>query len=261
MNFSIIVRTHDVKNLHGERYTGTDKAEVTYRSLYSLVQSINYAFRPHGILGELTPKVNLIILDDHSLHPETIKDILARASYPASFEPLEDTGNNASCLRSFEVGKGAEGLVYFVEDDYLHEESAIEEMFHDWFLFSKNLGCPVALNPYDDPDNYLPNWIELTRVVHGLKRHWRTNVHSLGTFLIHTDAVRAHWKLFEDLALYYEKVKGITEDSTIGKMWRQEIPLFSPIPSLALHMQTEHQKDPYIRWEDWWEKADYNKTA
>src|SRR3989344_3862890 len=131
MRLSLIARSHDVSNLHGERYTGTSKAEVTYRCLFSLVESLNYALRQDGILTEAKPQFTLTIIDDHSNNSELIQKILARVQCKTSFTELQGKGNNDSLLKAFTLGREAEELVYFVEDDYLHERTAIEEMIYD----------------------------------------------------------------------------------------------------------------------------------
>lgn len=254
MQLSVILRTHDTSNLHGERYTGTPKSEVTYRAAYSLVRSLNDALAS----GVLDPKTTtLTILDDHSDHPEIIQKILQTAWCEKKFEALPTRGNNDSLLRCFSLAKEAQGLVYIVEDDYLHEPGAIGEMIAGFETFSENLGNPVAIHPFNDPDNYRPSGIVPSRIVQGPKRHWRTNDWSLGTFLVLGDTIRKHWNNFDMLARWYEKGKGITEANTLTPLWKGGVTLFTPIPSLALHVQTEQQKDPYINWREWWDRSDY----
>jgi hypothetical protein len=43
------------------------------------------------------------------------------------------------------------------------------------------------------------------------------------------------------------------EDETINQVWnQQDVMLFSPIPSLALHITIEELKDPYIDFISLW---------
>lgn len=254
MHLSILLRTHDRSNLHGERYTGTPKSEVTYRALYSLVRSINEALAAGVVKKEST---TIAVLDDHSDHPDIIQKILSRAWCESRFEALPTRGNNDSLLRCFQLAAQAPDLVYVVEDDYLHEPSAIGEMVENFMLFSRNLGKPVAIHPFNDPDNYLPHGMVPSYIVQGTKRYWRTNDWSLGTFLIKSAMMRAHWDAFDRLARLYEKGTGVTELNTLTPLWRKEITLFLPIPSLALHVQDEQHKDPYINWRAWWDGAEY----
>jgi hypothetical protein len=39
----------------------------------------------------------------------------------------------------------------------------------------------------------------------------------------------------------------------VNKIWREDVTLFTPIPSVALHVQYEAQKDPYLDWKELWE--------
>lgn len=53
------------------------------------------------------------------------------------------------------------------------------------------------------------------------------------------------YKFYFDLAAEYVCKK--SEDETINNVWKQnDVTLFSPIPSLALHIVGEDGKDPYI---------------
>lgn len=252
--------------MHGsDRYVNAPKSEVMLRCAQSLVNSINAAE------GDIT----LTVLDDHS-SPEcvdTLKKILAGCRYPVTFIALEDRGYNASALSSFTRGRdyGRE-VVYFVEDDYLHATSAVQEMMDAYQLFKNNLGGrEVALHPYDDTKNYWSSVHEHywkrgyvddpCRVVYGPKRHWRTNTHTTNTCWTTVDIVKKNWKLFEDLALYsstpYGHENNIAEGTTINKIWREQVVLFTPIPSLALHVHLEEQKDPYLDWKALWDAAQY----
>jgi hypothetical protein len=73
--------------------------------------------------------------------------------------------------------------------------------------------------------------------------------------------LQANWDLFELLALHsstpYGQAHHISEASTINKIWREKVLLFTPIPSLALHLQYEEHKDPYLNWAEWWDSAEY----
>jgi hypothetical protein len=68
-----------------------------------------------------------------------------------------------------------------------------------------------------------------------------------------------YWNLFEILALKYNgdylnpRTEHYEEANTIWNIWKDNKVLrFNPIPSLALHMQFEPQKDPFINWKNWW---------
>jgi glycosyltransferase involved in cell wall biosynthesis len=258
MKLDIHLQTHSDISVHGgNRYVGAPKSEVMLRCAQSLVTSIN----------QVEGDIILRVFDDHS-SSETItilRRILATCKHPVEFVALEDGGYNASCLASFSMAHNdARELIYLVEDDYLHAPSAIQEMLEVHALFKEKLGGrEVALHPYDDPKNY---WSPIfsredCRVVYGTKRHWRTNTHTTNTCWVEIGTLRRNWQLFEQLARYsstpYGQTHHIFEDSTINKIWREQVALFTPIPSLALHLQHEEHKDPYLDWTAWWQSAAY----
>lgn len=258
MLLDIHLQTHSETSVHGaHRYVGAAKSEVMLRCTRSLVTSINQA----------DADIILRVFDDHS-SPEAVtalRRILATCRHPVEFVALEDSGYNASCLASFSRARDdARELIYFVEDDYLHTPSAIPEMLEAQALFKEKLGGrEVALHPYDDPKNY---WgvifsQESCRVVYGGKRHWRTNTHTTNTCWIEVGTLKRNWERFERLARYsstpYGRAHHIFEASTINEIWREQVSLFTPIPSLALHLQYEEHKDPYLDWKEWWNAAAY----
>ncbi|OBI59752.1 hypothetical protein A5706_01315 [Mycobacterium sp. E796] len=258
MLLDIHLQTHSETSVHGaHRYVGAAKSEVMLRCTRSLVTSVNQA----------DANIILRVFDDHS-SPEAVtalRRILATCKHSVEFVALEDTGYNASCLASFSRARDdARELIYFVEDDYLHTPSAIPEMLEAQALFKEKLGGQeVALHPYDDPKNY---WSvifsqENCRVVYGGKRHWRTNTHTTNTCWIEVGTLTRNWERFERLARYsstpYGRAHHIFEASTINEIWREQVSLFTPIPSLALHLQYEEHKDPYLDWKKWWDSAAY----
>jgi hypothetical protein len=258
MKLDIHLQTHSDISVHGaHRYVDAPKSEIMLRCTQSLVTSINRAD------GDIV----LRVFDDHSSTEAvtTLRQILRTCRHPVEFIAIEDRGYNASCLASFSRARDdARELVYFVEDDYLHAPTAIAEMLAVHVLFREKLGVQeVALHPYDDPKNY---WSPIfsredCRVVYGTKRHWRTNTHTTNTCWVEIETFRRNWTIFEQLARYsstpYGREHHIFEASTINKIWREQVALLTPIPSLALHLQFEEHKDPYLDWVEWWQSAAY----
>lgn len=258
MRLDIHLQTHSETSVHGgHRYVGAPKSEIMLRCTQSLVTSIN----------EASGDILLRVFDDHS-SPAAIAPlhrILDGCRHPVEFVALTDRGYNASCVASFSRARDdARDLVYFVEDDYLHAPSAIPEMLEAHAFFKdKRSGDEVALHPFDDPDNYLsPIYSQHDcRILYGPRRHWRTNTHTTNTCWVEAATLRRNWELFDRLARYSSTPYGlehhIFEESTINKIWREQVLLFTPLPSLALHLQYAAQKDPFLDWQRWWEAATY----
>lgn len=254
-SIDIILRTHSFIDIHPNptpRYCGADKTTLVEKCVKSLVQSAN----------NYTGEIKFIWFDDHSSQDmiDKVFKVFTSSKHPVEFNALEQRGWNASGLAQFDQGRGSKAdLVYFVEDDYLHYPTAIEEMVDAYLTFKRNLGSEVAIHPYDDPDNYLPLFIDECRIVLGVNRHWRTNKYSTFTFMCSPDIVRKFWSRFYTVATEYMTEWGeknqIQEGTTINHIWRWEIKLFTPIPSVALHMGYERQLDKYIDWKALWDSV------
>jgi hypothetical protein len=255
MNLEIIVRTHDQSNVHtfSERYCGADKKTLILKCLTSLINSTNRV-QGHGIRFK--------ILDDHSSEGfiEELHKLFGHSIWEYELYRMKEKGFNYSAVKQFEYCKDSEAdLIYSVEDDYLHSPDAIQDMIDNFTLFTEKSGLDVCIFPFDMPDNYVPPWMEYCMVVHGTKEHWRTTAWTTNTFMTKPKVLIENWPVFYKLASEYNpdysdpNVKHVDEGNTICDIWRKKVLTFSPIKSLALHMQFEQQKDPYIDWQYWWE--------
>jgi hypothetical protein len=253
MKLEIILRTHDQSNVHTDRqrYCGFDKKTLILGCLTSLIKSSNLVFNH---------EVNFKILDDHS-SPEFIEqvhNVFNGCKWPYELYNLSQTGYNYSALKQFEYCRDSEAdLVYSVEDDYLHCPSALAEMLESYELFKAKSGQEVVMYPFDMPDDYVPPHMQPCFVVHGSHRHWKTGIWTTNTFMLRPQVLIDHWPVFEKLATQYDPDysrpgEHIHEGNTICNIWKDHALRFSPVQSLALHMQFDTQMDPYINWEQWW---------
>lgn len=256
----VILRTCDRVNVHNDwriRYCDMEKDELVKGCFKSLVRSIQ---------NVTWFSVKLTVLDDHS-SAETVEFLKKEGSILPNFEfvALEETGYRHSAWMQFKMARDTQSdLVYVIEDDYLHVPSAIQEMVDTHFLFKQKLNRnDIVLYPFDAPETYDPP-DEMSFVVHGTGRHWRTGYYTTNVMMTYPDLFRNHWELFETLSLNYngnyirkgkENEFRYTEENTIWNIWRSGKAIrFSPIPSVALHMQFDKQMDPYIDWMSWWKE-------
>ena len=254
----VYLRTHTGANVHpGERFIPFGKDTLVVGCVRSLVRSL--------VAAKTVVDATLTIVDDHSV--QTAVDSLvhiARASgltWKLIQLPPEETGNSASLRAAYRVAREtARELVYFVEDDYLHEESAIAEMVLSREMFARHLGqSEVGISPVDYPDNY-GRLFEECRIVAGNSRHFRTVRHSTGTLLIPKTLFMKNWDLFASLGLY-GLIPEISETSSINRIWlAPDAFLFAPVPTLAIHMQFKENIPPYVHWEKWWERYAVDNT-
>jgi len=265
----IIFRTNtsvEIWDQNKKRLFEQPKLEYSLRSLNSLIKSIKY-------LREKLPEVNikLIVLDDHSNNEnlEKIKKIsqkeisaeiisLDHAKYKSLIKEQktkETFSNLASLLNSFEIGKDqGEDLVFFVEDDYLHFETMLEEMLSSFQRISSQLNKDIFMCPSDYPYLYMNN--EKTNLLIGSKRHWRTIDKTLCTFLTSKILINKYWDNFkktcEDRHDPFEKY--------LNKIYKQEI-CISPVKSLSLHLtniNSSYGLAPFINYKELWEENKIN---
>jgi len=202
-------------------------------------------------------QVRLTILDDHSSE-ETVTWLKAQN---VIFVPLAEEGYNHSNFVQYQLCRDSDAdVVYAVEDDYLHSPTAIQEMLDSYEIFKYKLnGREIVIYPFDEPTEYSPPQHQ-AHIVHGSNRHWRTGMYTSCVLMATPQLFKDHWALFEVLALKYNgnylqpRTEHYEEANTIWNIWREGHAVrFNPIPSLALHMQFDPQKDPYIDWKYWWD--------
>ena len=260
----IIVRVNteiEVWDQNKRRLFEQPKIEYSIRSIKSLINSINHCQKKHSDL-----KIKLIILDDTSKDEnldkikEIIKDVnseiisLDTKKFETKIKKQktqETFSNLASLLKCFEIGKEiGEDLIFFVEDDYLHFETMLEEMIATYERVSSQVGKDIFMCPADYPYLYMNN--EKTNILIGDKRHWRTISKTLCTFLTSKKLLDLYWQNFskncEDRHDPFEKY--------INEIYKNEF-CISPLKSLSVHLtnvNSSYGLSPFINYKDLWDQ-------
>jgi hypothetical protein len=260
----IIVRVNteiEVWDQNKRRLFEKPKIDYSIRSIKSLINSINLCQNRYPNL-----KVKTIILDDSSKNENInkIKEILRNIDAEIisldtkKFETKikkqktqETFSNLSSLLQCFEIGKEiGEDLIFFIEDDYLHFETMLEEMIATYERVSSQVGKDIFMCPSDYPYLYMNN--EKTNILIGNKRHWRTISKTLCTFLTSKKLLDLYWQNFskncEDRHDPFEKY--------INEIFKKEI-CISPLKSLSVHLtniNSSYGLSPFINYKDIWDK-------
>ncbi len=248
MKLDILYRTCSrVNTFTGHpRFINVPKSEVIIRCLNSLLNSCSFA---------QSYDISITVLDDNS-DEETIlalyKLLKKYSNISSKILNIEGTGNGASLKANFEYArKNCQELIYFCEDDYLHDSSAIKEMLDTYYEIIKYTeNGLLIIHPCDYPDRYREPYDSL--ILPGSKRHWRTVMHTTGTILLPIQVLENYCDNFIALANYGIDPK-ISEDNTINMVYRK-IMCISPIPSLTVHLQYKSTLSPFIDWQKWWDK-------
>ncbi|MGQ0527483.1 MAG: glycosyltransferase family A protein [Alphaproteobacteria bacterium] len=232
------------------RVTGAPLSENTYRCLRSLVTSVNNA------LQSMTAKdIEVINLDDRSDAEfiTQIKSVWEKLDCKWTVRQTREPGQGPSLHEQFMMGRSENAIVYFCEDDYLHEPDAIEVCWRFYEDMAKKLGTNIMIYPQERIvlyEDHHPSYI-----VTGPDRHWRTIRNATHTFITHGHVVRDHWLYFENTKFVgvkkYRK-KG-SEARTTNKLFRT-VPGFSPMRPAAVHLQFENTLPPLYDWRPLWDK-------
>ena len=242
-------------NQNKERIFEADKDEYALRSLYSILKSINYSKKNFNEIN-----IKLSIIDDNSSDEfiQNMKKLLSKFDIDNEIISLQKNevtqdvkdSNFASIKKCYTLAKeNSEDLIYFVEDDYIHDEICILEMIGTYERIATQLNKEILLCPTDYP--YLYASCDPTYIFLGNKKHWRKTEQSLGTFLISKINLNIYW---ENL-LQFASGKDDPGELALHKIYEKE-PCFSPIPSLAIHcanINSIYGISPNINWQEIWD--------
>ena len=238
------------------RYPGVPKIEVSQRCILSLVNSLNYAKYKNPNL-----EIHLQVFDDNSSHEflEVLEQILKLSQFKVTFTQLGGVGIMKSILSCYEYGRDyGKSHVYFVQDDFLHHETAIHYMYNNYKDFSEKVGKDITLTGNHDTRYlmYADNISIGCKVVPGIDQCWRTTHASQFTAMMTIKLLRDNWDLFEKMGHTPYDVKCCEDESINHLYFYRGYTEFCPISSLVLQIQWDIHKDFYITWEEWWKKYD-----
>ena len=237
------------------------KIEYSYRSIKSLIKSINFCKNKNPKI-----KIKTIIIDDNSknenldrikklINEENVEIVsLNHEKYKTLIKKQKTTetfSNLASLMNSFEIGKNqSEDLIFFVEDDYLHFEPMLDEMVSTYERISSQIKKDIFICPSDYPYLYMSN--EKTNIIIGNKRHWRTINNTLCTFLTSKFLLNKYWANFEKTCLN----RNDPFEKYINDIYKEEI-CISPLKSLSLHLtniNSSYGLSPFIDYKKLWDE-------
>lgn len=239
------------------RYAANSKTEITKKCVTSFLVSVETC-------AALAPDTEhtVCIFDDHSTS-ETL-DFLNRAistfnknNVNVSLVNLQTKGLFSSVRACYDwLESNGKDIVYQVQDDYLYTPLAIWEMTDVWMQVYNETQQHIIVSPYNHPYYWGTSYRykSTPRVVHlGQSRYWIQLFEIPCTFFTSKEQFSKHWDLYENFFngdLFDSKL----EINSFNKMLTERnILCLQPIESIALHMQTEFDKDPFIDWKSRWD--------
>ena len=252
-----------------KRLFDKDKSEYTFRSLNSIIASLNDA---QNIFPQI--KFDIVVIDHNSKKNDLkqMKNQLNNSNFNNLVISLEvdefkkninkinaknenvtenQISNMANIHKSLLMAKNqSKDLIYFVEDDYIHQKDAIKEMIFAYERISSQINKELILCPTDYP--YLYTKLEPTNIFIGSTKHWRVVNETLCTFLTSKEIVEKHW----DKLISMCKFEHYPFEQPLHDVYKLEYCL-SPIPSLAIHCTNINSifgLSPAVDWKKAWEE-------
>ena len=252
-----------------KRLFDKNKSEYTFRSLNSIIKSLNQA-------KAALPKIEFdIIVIDHNSEKNDIEQMKKQLdksnlknsiillnvnefvnnikSINAKNEKVTENqiSNMSNIHKSLLVAKDqCNDLVYFVEDDYLHQLDSIYEMIFTYERISSQMNRELFICPTDYP--YLYTKVDTTNIFLGSSKHWRKVEETLCTFLTSKIILQKYWKKFISMCQF----EHYPFEQPLHDIYKSEYCL-SPIPSLALHctnINSVFGLSPNMNWKKIWEE-------
>ena len=250
-----------------QRIFEKEKIEYTLRSINSIIRSSKFA-------KELMPNLNInLTVIDHNSGEQNLKKIqnlldnsnlnhnlinLDLSEFDSRIKKTNAKNENvtssqlsnmSNIYKSLELSKKLDDLIYFVEDDYIHELNSISEMILTYERIASQISNELILCPTDYP--YLYTKTENTNIFLGEKSHWRKINETLCTFLTSKQIVEKHW----DKLISMCEFEHYPFESPLHEIYKEELCL-SPIPSIAIHctnINSIYGLSPNKDWKKIWE--------
>lgn len=197
--------------------------------------------------NQLDITLHLIKDQSNQNFDDEISKIIKNDHFEFNFHDSKIPGNHGSFIECCDIAeKLSHDLIFFIEDDYLFESNAIEEMILSYSKISSIINEEIFMCPTDYPFYYDSNY--QTSLIMGNANRWRYIGETLLTFLMSK-------KIFlENL----EKIKEIGKNQNdpfekpLHELY-EKIPCFAPIGTLAHHIS---RGIPSLNenWLELWEK-------
>ncbi len=269
-SLDIIIRTCASVNMLTQNKTRLfekEKIEYTLRTIKSLLYSvksnpqllkIKISFK---IIDHNSSKENLKKIDSIFKKFETNYNLinLDVTKFEREIEKINERGqevssnqisNMANINQSLLEAKNCDDLIYFVEDDYLHQRNSISEIVFTYERIASQLNKEIIICPSDYP--YLYAKAGITQNFLGQNYHWRKVDETLCTFLTSKQMIEKYWNTYLSMC----KKEHAPFEKPLHEIYKKEL-CISPIPSLAIHFTNINSifgLSPNVDWKRIWEE-------
>jgi len=230
------------------RIVDADKATILLTCLQSLLRSITKS--KHEVIFSIHDDMS----DISVIHA---MELLCN-QYKVPYE-LINSGRHNNFKTQYEWIKNQEyDYVYCVEDDYLHDDNAIDEMIDGIENAYKIDPGVYAVFPFNCPHRYYSlGDIYPSYILRSQNNYWRSAIQSTHTFFVSKKVFDAFDDIMKFQAYNWPDTSAV-ETSTINRVWvEQNVRLITPIKSLAYHLADSTQEETVFDWKSIWYKNLY----
>lgn len=270
-SLDIIIRTcASVKMLtqNKDRIFEKEKIEYTSRSIKSILKSVleskknhpNILFKilvvDHNSSKDNLDRIEKILRKSNleyrliNLDVDEFKSRINQTNQKNEKSTTNQISNMSNIYKSLELSRSSEDLIYFVEDDYIHENQSISEMIFTYERLASLTKNEIVMCPTDYP--YLYMKADETKIFLGENYHWRKINETLCTFLMSKQTVEKHWNRLISMC----QQEHYPFESPLHQIYKVEM-CISPVPSLAIHctnINSAFGLSPNKDWKKIWDE-------
>ncbi len=265
----IIIRTCmkvEMLTQNKKRVFEKPKSEYTLRSINSLIKSylnseslkkikVKFKIIDHESGNENLNKIrnlfekNKIDFDLINLDVAKFKENIKKINEEGNKVTDNQISNMSNIHQSLIESRDCEDLIYFIEDDYLHNLESLDEMIFTYERVASQLNDEIFICSTDYP--YLYTKFENTNILLGKKYHWRKIDETLCSFLTSKKMVNKHWGKLKSMC----EIEHYPFEKPLHDIFKEEL-CISPIPSLSIHctnINSVYGLSPNFDWKNVWE--------
>lgn len=243
------------------RYHGGDRTSLSIKSIQSLINAVHF-------VSDQVPVVehHILFVDDHSSIElkqflNKVKNQNDSLNIIIQIVETQEQGLMSTVRTCYEwLRDNGTDLVYQIQDDYVFDRTSIMEMIDVFFQMKGECGTDIVISPFNDPWLWLGPYRNKTTprtVIAGKRRYWISFYDTSCSFMTSAYVLKSNWDLLDQFCnMPPLGIDGDLENVTLNKMFTERGILgLVPITSLALHVQSDLEKDPYIDWKQWWDSV------
>ena len=242
MKMTILYRVCDVVGAYNGKRLFGNKLDIIKKSTTSLTDAIRYVNKQFEVYTH-------VVFDKTTTDTKKfVYDTFATTGQPVYTHDTSDNagdGNMKSFKVSYEIAKQIDdGLLFFLEDDYILNEKCLVEMFSLYNSFRPEQH--VCMKPHHDMYTFVRDIIkpdgtlEPRELMFGHAVYWFRDITSTCTFCIDRFVLEKCDDLFQKTFLLNR-----VDEQYLNQIYTR-FPLFSPIPSLGEHLQNQMSVSPFF---------------